>query len=147
MKKIEKLDKNAFLKGANNGGIVKTTGRKITHFRLSLGQTQKEFISKLLEMTNLRIGQLIWQSILYTNTNEVSTSFLNEYINFIYDKKHGIEMSIQKVMTSHDNLKSLSKSYKSLGYNIGIKGVVLLYLLNYAKNYLKMDITKYKNFS
>lgn len=124
-----------------------TEKKTSAHFRLSVGQNQKDFIDNLLKKTGLRIGQLVWQSILYANSHNIDIPFLNEHINFICDKKHGLEIGIQKVMTSHDNLKEAAKNYKSLNYKIGIKGVVLLYLLYYAKYHLKMDIKKYKNFN
>lgn len=119
----------------------------VKHFRLSLGKAQKDFINILTQRTDLRIGPLVWQSVLYKNTHDINISFLNKYLNFIYDKKHGISVSVQKIMTSHNDLKNASQNYKKIGYNIGIKGVVLLYLLNYACHYLKMDISQYENFN
>ena len=138
---MEKTDKNNF-ETKVSGELKK---RPVAHFRLSLGDKQMDFIYRLLGRTKLRIGQLVLQSIQYVDNNETDlTSFLNEYIYFINDKTHGIGMGIQKMGASHENLKKASAVYKSVGYNIGIKGVVLLYLLYYAKNYLNMDITKYK---
>jgi hypothetical protein len=145
----EKLNRDVFLKSANNGILKKTTNNKKregNQFFISVGQTQKEFIDKLSEETKLRKGDLVWQSVLFANNQNVTTNFITDYINFIYDKKHGIKTGIQKVMTSHENLKSANELYKKEGYKIGIKGVLLAYLLNYAKNHQKMDISKYKNF-
>ncbi|MCO6559786.1 MAG: hypothetical protein J6574_01620 [Gilliamella sp.] len=130
-----------------NAESVESKKRKGNQFRLSIGQNQKDFIDKLTKATNLRKGELIWQSVLFANNQKVAISLLNEYFNFIYDKKHGIVTYFQKVMTSHVDLKNASEHYKKEGYNIGIKGVVLLYLLNYASNYLRIDISEYKNFN
>ncbi|MFQ0972227.1 hypothetical protein [Gilliamella sp. BG6] len=146
----EKLNRDDFLKGANNGTIKTTANtkkRENNQFFLSVGSAQNKFINKLAEMTKLRKGDLVWQSILYAKNQNITTSFINEYINFIYDKKHGIRIYIQKVMTSHENLKEASELYKKEGYNIKIKGVLLAYLLNYAQNHLKIDISEYRNFN
>lgn len=122
--------------------------RPVAHFHISLGENQNNFIYELLNKTKLRIGQIVWQSVMYAENSDktdIPLSFLTEYITFVYDKTHGLNMGIQKVATSHESLKKASEMYKSIGYNIGIKGVVLLYLLYYAKNHLKMDINKYKS--
>lgn len=122
--------------------------RPVAHFHISLGKNQNNFIYELLNKTKLRIGQIVWQSVMYAENSDktdIPLSFLTEYITFVYDKTHGLNMGIQKVATSHESLKKASEMYKSIGYNIGIKGVVLLYLLYYAKNHLKMDINKYKS--
>jgi hypothetical protein len=147
----EKSNKKLLLESANNGTLKQENNkeesqkkRKINQFCLSLTVEQKEFIYKLVGITKLRPGHLIWQSILFVNNNPISLDFLNEYISFIYDKKHGTGTNIQKVMTTHQTLKEASTMYKNIGYNIGIKGVVLIYLLNYAKNHLKIDISKLK---
>lgn len=143
----QKIDTNKFIKAANNGTVPNKNKKDINFFILSVGSTQKEFIDKLVNKTGMKPGQLVWQSILFTNNENIDISFLNEYINFITDKTHGITVTLQKVMNVHDSLKEISQYYKSLSYNIKIKGVVFLYLLNYAKNYLKMDISEYKNFN
>ena len=144
---MRKISKNNSLTESNNIEIREEQKRAVRNFKLSLGQKQKDFIVSLLKKTNLRIGELVWQSVLYANSNNIDNVFLIEHINFIHDKKHGIEMQIQKKATSHENLKEAGKKYKALGYNFGIKGVVLLYLLYYAQNHLKMNIKKYSNFS
>ena len=141
---MKKTNKNNFETKVNEE-VKKSKKRPVAHFRLSLGDRQMNFIHLLLDRTKLRIGQLVLQSIQYVDNNETDlTSFLNEYIYFVNDKTYGISMGIQKMGTSHENLKKVSEVYKSIGYNIGMKGVVLLYLLYYAKNCLNMDITKYK---
>ena len=144
---MKKIDKNNSQNGTDSIEIKEEQKKPVRNFKLSLGQKQKEFITSLMEKTNLRISELVWQSVLYANSNNIDNEFLIEHINFIHDKKHGIEVQIQKKATSHDNLKKASEVYKSIGYNIGIKGVVLLYLLYYAKNHLKMNIKKYSNFN
>lgn len=143
----QKLDTNKFIKGANNGTIQKKVSNEINFFRLSIGNTQKEFLNELINITHMKPGQLVWQSILFAKKENIDISFLNEYINFITNKAHGIAVNVQKVMKVHESLKDLSNHYKTTGYNIKIKGVVFLYLLNYAHKYLKIDISKYKNFN
>jgi hypothetical protein len=151
----EELNRAPFLKGLSNEILKQEnkkeeppqTKRKINQICLSLTKEQKEFIYELVGITKLRPGHLIWQSVLFVNNNPINLDFLNEYISFIYDKKQGTGTNIQKVMTTHKTLKEVSLMYKNIGYSIGIKGVALIYLLNYAKNYLKIDISKYKNFS
>lgn len=144
---MKKIDKNNSLKESINIEIKEEQKRVVRNFKLSLGQKQKDFITSLLKKTNLRIGELVWQSVLYANSNNIDNAFLIEHINFIHDKKHGIEVQIQKRATSHENLREAREKYKSLGYNFGLKGVVLLYLLYYAQNHLKMNIKKYSNFN
>lgn len=151
----KKFDREAFLKGANNGnGAIKQltsvdtkdikTRRK--QFLLSLSEEQKQFLDELVEATEMRSGQLIFQAILFAKNEPVSLDFLNDYINFVYSKKQGVATMVQNTMSVHDSLKTLSKHYKEAGYTIGIKGVVILYLLNYAKNHLNQDISRFLNF-
>ena len=147
----KKFDKEAFLKGANNGAIkqsppadTKATRRK--QFLLSLSEEQKKFLDELVESTELRSGHLIFQAILFAKNEPVSLDFFNDYINFVCSKNQGVATMIQNTMSVHDSLKTLSKHYKEAGYTIGIKGVVILYLLNYAKNHLNQDISRFLNF-
>ncbi len=148
----KKLDRTAFLKGANNGSIQpkveevkkepakKTTNR---HFILSFEEPQKQFIDELVEATGITTGKLILQAILFNKNEPISLDFLNEHINFIYSKGKGKSITVQNPMLVHESLKNLSKHYKDAGYNIGNKGVVLLYLLNYAKHFLNQDISRF----
>lgn len=146
----KKFDREAFLKGANNGAIKQSppadTKARRKQFLLSLSEEQKKFLDELVEATEMRSGQLIFQAILFAKNEPVSLDFLNDYINFVYSKKQGVATMVQNTMSVHDSLKTLSKHYKEVGYTIGIKGVVILYLLNYAKNYLNQDISRFLNF-
>lgn len=152
MQKIRlEIDKKDFIRKANNGGIknvevVDKPKRVGNQFVLSLSEDQKAFIDELSSKTDLSNSQVVWNAVLFANGNKIEVDFLNQHINFIYNKKHGVPTRLQKTMTLHEDLKALSAYYKGIGYNIGIKGVVMLYLLNFAKNHLKMDISAFKNF-
>ncbi|MDG2957038.1 hypothetical protein P7L95_09820 [Bisgaard Taxon 10/6] len=156
MEKLGKLDKKAFIKGADNGSIkskkavsvkVPSEKNKTRQFVLSLVAEQKAFLDELVEYTKVGRGQLIYQSLLFAKDKPISLDFMQNYINFIYDKRAGQNIQVTKVMDVHDSLKELNNHYKELGISIGIKGVVMLYLLNYAKNYLEIDISRFANFS
>lgn len=157
MQKIGKnFDREAFLKGANNGNIkqksietkaIATKNKISKQFILSVGQTQKDFIDELVRDTGMKSGAIIHRAVLFAKDEPITLDFMNEYINFVYDKVHGVNFTVQNTMNVNESLKTLSKHYKEVGYNIGIKGVVLLYLLYYAKNFLNLDISQYSNFS
>lgn len=146
----KKFDREAFLKGANNGAIkqlppVDTKARR-KQFLLSLSEEQRKFLDELVKVSELKYGKLIFQSILFAKNEPIRLDFLNDYINFVCGKNQGRTTMVQNTMYVHDSLKTLSKHYENMGYKIGIKGVVILYLLNYAKNYLNQDISRFLNF-
>ena len=157
MEKIGKnFDRTAFLKGANNGNIkrkstenkaIETKTKISKQFVLSVGQMQKDFIDELVKVSGLKSGAIIHRAVLFVKDEPISIDFMNEYINFVYDKVHGVNFTVQNTMNVNESLKTLSKHYKDIGYNIGIKGVILLYLLYYAKNCLNLDIAQYSNFT
>lgn len=122
-------------------------GKKSDYFVLSLVKEQKDFLDEMVEKTSTRRGLLIFQAVQFAKNKPISVTFMNNYINFIYDKRAGVNVQVQKVVDVHDSLKKLSEYYKLLGFRIGIKGVAMLYLLNYAKNYLNLDINRYENFT
>ncbi|NBI13676.1 hypothetical protein GVX81_08675 [[Haemophilus] felis] len=147
----ETLDIQKFIKKANNGNIKKADvidkPKKVgNQFMLSLSEEQKAFLEELSSKTNLSHSQVVWNAFLFAQGHKIDIGFLNQHINFVYNKKHGIATRLQKIMNLHEDLKALSSYYKGTGYNIGIKGVVLLYLLYFAQNHLKMDISAFKNF-
>ncbi len=157
MAKLDILDQaaaRAFIRKADNGSIkpqqqVVKKPRVGNQFTLSLSGEQETLLNSLTDLTGERRGQIIWQALVFAKKEPISLDFLNEYINFVYykGKTERTKIHIQRVVSAHEDLKELSSYYKGVGYNIGIKGVVLLYLLNYAKNHLKMDISSFENFS
>ena len=114
---------------------------------LSVAPEQAEFFNELVEKTGERLGDLVWKSLLFAKFKPLPDEFLFEYSTLVYNKKNGIRVQFQRVLDSHSSLKSLYETYKEMGYKIKLKGVVLLYLLNYMKNYLGEDISKYQAFA
>jgi len=118
----------------------------MSQITLSLSSDQRDFLDKIADKSNLNFGELTWRALLYTD-KELIVDFLNEYIQFITSKEHGVRTYLQNRYTLQDDLKALSKSYKEIGYNIGIKGVVVLYILYYAENKFDIDISNYKRYN
>ncbi|KGQ42098.1 hypothetical protein JP28_11960 [Gallibacterium anatis] len=112
--------------------------------RLALSETQKNFINKVAEKEGIVTGELVWRALLYVNREVITTNYLMNYITFITDKEHNAITYLQNRFTLHNDLKILSQSYKEIGYNIKMKGVVLLYVLYYADKVLNMNISQYR---
>lgn len=112
--------------------------------KLLLSEQQKELINKIAEKENVVTGELVWKALLYAKREMITIDYLINYISFVTDKQHDNVVYLQNRFTLHNDLKALSQSYKEIGYNIRIKGVVLLYVLYYADKALNVDISQYR---
>lgn len=112
--------------------------------KLLLSEQQKELINKIAEKENVVTGELVWRALLYAKRGMITIDYLINYISFVTDKQHDNVVYLQNRFTLHNDLKALSQSYKESGYNIRIKGVVLLYVLYYADKALNVDISQYR---
>lgn len=113
--------------------------------KLLLSEQQKELINKITVKADVvTYGELVWRALLYAKREMITIDYLINYISFITDKQHDNVVYLQNRFTLHSDLKALSQSYKEIGYNIKMKGVVLLYVLYYADKALNVDISQYR---
>lgn len=119
----------------------------MSQITLSLSSDQRAFLDEIADKSNINFGELTWRALLYADKELISIDFLTDYIQFIASKEHGVRTYLQNRYTLQDDLKALSQSYKEIGYNIGIKGVVVLYVLYYASNKFDVDISNYKRYN
>jgi hypothetical protein len=127
--------------------IKKKRGKKVNQvkqIKLALSERQKNFINEMALKEGLVTGELVWRALLYANRDVIATSYFMNYITFITDKGHDEIIHLQNRFTLYSDLKSLNQSYKNIGYNLKMKGIVLLYVLYYADKALNIDISQYR---
>lgn len=144
----------AFIKQANNGNQVHQENQElkktqVRYYTIDLTPEQRDFLNTISTMQAISNSELIWQAVSFVHTLKegITTDFIRDYSIFVKDKKDRTKTTFTKTMSSHEDLKALKEEFKSKGFGMSIKNLLLLCVLIYAGKHLKFDISKYKNFS
>lgn len=143
----------AFIKQANNGNqhnqVSQQPKKEVLYYTVELTEEQRGFLDTISAMEGMSNSELVWYSVSFVNTLKegITVDFIRDYSIFVTDKKDRTKTTLMKKMSCHEDLKGLKNHFKSRGFRISLKGVLLLCALKYAEKHLKFNISKYKNFS
>lgn len=147
------VEKEQFIKSANNGNPSvedqeKTKAKRkysYANTTLNLTSNQVKLLNDVLSQSKLdSVAHLLYTSISFAEVDPFKVTDFSSYIPLLVEKSNNIKKVTYRKQGVYDILKDKSEHYKATWINMPIKGVVLMYLLNYAKKKLGMDIERYR---
>lgn len=141
-------DAESFVKAANNGNPVVETAkpRKSSNINTSLSFTPRQYqcLNDILATSGLYgITHLFHTAVAFAEDHPFEEKDFSNHIGLLTDKGKDTTKIMYRKQGSYEAFKSKSDYFKATWINMPIKGVALMYLLNYAKKKLNMDISKY----
>lgn len=140
--------KEAFVNKADSGELSlkkeMKKKKKLYYTSMSFSEKQVAFLNDISEKSGLRIDYLFYKAITYANKALLDDDFFFAHEAFVLERKAGTRLNIKRVSTLFEDLKELVELYSQRGLPINLKGVALLYTLNFAQKELGIDISAYQ---
>lgn len=138
----KKLD--SFINAADGGTPSEKPKKKAVRNGFNFTERQREVFYKIKEVANKSsVEVLLFLALEYSKENPFSYDDYLDFMDLLTEKNKKIYKTMYTKGQYFEEYDQITAKIKSEFMNIPLKGVVLMYLLHYAKYKLNMDISEF----